>query len=68
MDTLKEGEHTLKVVFNDGGEALTSFKVLSNQIINNPKTNDGINSYVMIIILSTILLISSIKLNKKMGI
>lgn len=27
MDTLKVGEHTLKVVFNDGGEATTKFKV-----------------------------------------
>ena len=27
METLKVGEHTLKVVFNDGGEATTKFKV-----------------------------------------
>ena len=52
MDGLSNGEHTLNIVFNDGGEAQTTFKVTttdkasgsrSNSSSNNPVTADSIN-------------------------
>ncbi|MGN1324564.1 MAG: LPXTG cell wall anchor domain-containing protein [Bacilli bacterium] len=53
IDTLSEGEHTLKVVFSDGGEATTKFTVASViPEIDNPKTGDNVIFYVVTGILS----------------
>ena len=47
------GEHTLKVVFSDGGEATTKFTVASViPEIDNPKTGDNVIFYVVTGILS----------------
>ena len=53
MDTLKDGTHNLTVVFNNGGEAKATFKVVNtgNRIIN-PITMDTIKQYLKIFILS----------------
>ena len=53
IDTLSVGEHTLKVVFSDGGEATTKFTVASViPEIDNPKTGDNVMFYVVTGILS----------------
>ena len=69
VDTLSEGEHTLKVVFNDDKTATTSFNVVkntpnkeetntetnsTNTKITNPKTGDNILYYVLMLVLSLI--------------
>ena len=59
VDTLSVGEHTIKFVFNDGGEATTKFEVKeqvesSNANIENPKTGDNIVFYLTTGILSII--------------
>ncbi|MGM9881767.1 MAG: MBG domain-containing protein, partial [Bacilli bacterium] len=53
IDTLSVGEHTLKVIFLDGGEATTKFTVASViPEIDNPKTGDNVIFYVVTGILS----------------
>ena len=54
VDTLSVGEHTLRAVFNDGGEATTKFTVAKvntpveedTKTEDNPKTGDNIIFYV----------------------
>lgn len=55
INNLSVGEHTLKVVFNDG-EATTKFSVLKEKI-ENPSTKDNFEKYVIIGIVSIIGLI-----------
>ena len=57
-DKLTKGEHTLKVVFNDGGAAVTKFIINAN-LIENPNTGDNITSYVIVSILSLLGLIGT---------
>ena len=55
VDTLSEGEHTLRAVFNDGGEATTQFTVAKvntpveddTKTEDNPKTGDNVIFYVV---------------------
>ena len=48
VDTLSVGEHTLKVVFNDGGEANTTFNVAKVTVpTDNPNTGDNIGFYII---------------------
>ena len=55
VDTLSAGEHTLKVTFNDGGEATTTFTVANvTSEIDNPKTGDNIALYIVTGVLSMI--------------
>ena len=54
VDTLAVGEHTLKVVFNDGGEAITNFTIV--KVINNPSTGDNIVLYIVVGIISALTL------------
>ena len=55
VDTLSVGEHTLKVVFNDGGEAITTFNVARVTVpIDNPQTGDNVGFYIISGILSII--------------
>lgn len=67
VDTLEDGEHTLKVEFSDGGVATSNFVVSSS--IDNPQTSDNIAFYMHVGIVSFVgLLLTSvifIKLNKK---
>ena len=60
IDTLSVGQHTLKVVFSDGGEATTKFIVASVITeIDNPKTGDNIIFYITIGIISLISLVGT---------
>ena len=55
VDTLSVGEHTLKVVFNDGGEAITTFNVAKVIVpTDNPQTSDNIVFYIISGILSIV--------------
>ena len=55
VDTLSVGEHTLKVVFNDGGEANTTFNVAKVTVpTDNPNTGDNIGFYIISGILSIV--------------
>ena len=55
VDTLSVGEHTLKVVFNDGGEAITTFNVAKVIVpTDNPQTGDNIVFYIISAILSIV--------------
>ena len=55
VDTLSVGEHTLKVLFNDGGEAITTFNVARVAVpIVNPQTGDNIGFYIISGILSIV--------------
>ena len=55
VDTLSVGEHTLKVVFNDGGEAITTFNVARETVpTDNPNTGDNIVFYIISGILSIV--------------
>ena len=55
VDTLSIGEHTLKVVFNDNGEAITTFNVAKVTVpTDNPNTGDNIGFYIISGILSIV--------------
>ena len=55
VDKLSVGEHTLKVVFNDGGEAITTFNVARVTVpTDNPQTGDNIGFYIISGILSIV--------------
>ena len=59
VDKLSVGEHTLKVVFNDGGEASTMFNVARvEELIDNPSTYDNVLKYIGASIISVIGLVS----------
>ena len=75
MNSLEEGDHVLKVVFNDGGIAETSFKVINSpnlpsnsatpdvkeEEVNNPKTGDNIRFYALIFTISVVGCIISVR-------
>lgn len=55
VDTLSVGEHTLKVLFNDGGEAIATFNVARVTVpTDNPQTGDNIGFYIISGILSIV--------------
>ena len=55
VNSLSVGEHTLKVAFNNGGEATTKFTVVkSEESTNNPQTGDNIMFYISMLGLSII--------------
>lgn len=56
VNSLSVGEHTLKVAFNNGGEATTKFTVAKAEesTSNNPKTGDNIMFYISMLGLSII--------------
>ncbi|MDO4369161.1 MAG: MBG domain-containing protein [bacterium] len=54
MDSLSIGKHTLKVVFNDGSAAETTFTVMDKDSVKNPKTMDNIMFHITIGALSII--------------
>ena len=53
MNTLSAGNHTLKVVFNNGGTAKATFTILEKAEAN-PKTGDNINNYLLLLGLSIV--------------
>ena len=74
MDSLKLGNHTLTVIFNDEGIAKTTFTVSNDSYINNietndkahnPSTKDNILLYILISGISLIVFIGSIICFKK---
>ena len=61
VNSLSVGEHTLKVAFNNGGEAITKFTIAKAEetkteesTSNNPKTGDNIMFYISMLGLSII--------------
>ena len=61
VNSLSVGEHTLKVAFNNGGEATTKFTIAKAEetkteesTSNNPKTGDNIMFYISMLGLSII--------------
>lgn len=55
VDTLSVGKHTLKVLFNDGGQATTIFNVVKTTVpVENPNTLDNVMIYIVSGILSII--------------
>ena len=55
VDKLSIGKHTLKVLFNDGGQATTIFNVVKTTIpVENPNTLDNVMIYIVSGILSII--------------
>ena len=66
IDTLSVGEHTLKVVFSDDGEATTKFTVASViPEIDNPNTGDNVIFYVVTGILSLLGLAGAFVIRRK---
>ena len=61
-NSLKEGEHTLKVVFNNDKSVSTTFTVSK---MNNPNTGDNIIFYIIIFGLSILSLIGIVYYKKK---
>ena len=60
VDTLSVGEHTLKVLFNDGGEAITTFNVARVTVpTDNPQTGDNIGFYIISGIISIVGLVGA---------
>ena len=60
VDTLSVGEHTLKVLFNNGGEAITTFNVAKVTVpTDNPNTGDNIGFYIISGILSIVGLVGA---------
>lgn len=70
IETLKGGEHVLKVAFKDGAEVETKFTIAKSEeakttTITNPKTGDNIIVYVVIAIISILGLATTIIVRKK---
>ena len=81
MSSLSEGEHTLKVVFNDGGSTTTKFTVAkadtttdtettakektTTTTSNNPKTGDNIVIWISLMIVSILGVAGTVKFVKK---
>ncbi len=63
VDTLKLGEHTLKVVFNNGVETSTKFTI--NEEVKNPKTSDNVFTYIMLSVISVLGIITILLFNNK---
>ena len=71
-DKLSNGEHTLKVVFNDNGEATTKFEIKAKKTnnensenITNPQTSDNITTYFILSIISVLGIVTSVMINNK---
>ena len=77
VNSLSIGEHTLKVAFNDGGEATTKFTIAKvdetttteetktvESTSNNPKTGDNIVAWISLIVVSMLGVAGTIKYTK----
>ena len=70
VSKLSIGEHTLKVLFNDGGVAESKFtiSVVNNEVketIKNPQTSDNIRTYFVLFVVYMIGIVTTIIINKK---
>ena len=81
VSSLSEGEHTLKVAFNNGGEATTKFTIAkanttaeettptttteTETTSNNPKTGDNIAIWISLMVVSMLGVAGTIKYTKK---
>ena len=70
VSKLSVGEHTLKVLFNDGGVAESKFTISKvknevKEIIKNPQTGDSITTYIILSIISVVGIVVAIIINKK---
>lgn len=70
VSKLSVGEHTLKVLFNDGGVAESKFTIskVKNEVketIKNPQTGDNITTYIILSIISVVGIVVAIIINKK---
>ena len=54
MNSLSAGNHTLKVVFNNGGTAETTFTIANANTTSNPQTGDNVMFYISMLGLSII--------------
>ena len=76
MNSLTEGNHTLKVTYTDGGDATTTFTIAkvaeenngtadkAENTTNNPKTSDNIVTFVAMFIVSVLGIAITVKYNK----
>ena len=75
MSSLSEGEHTLKVAFNNGGEATTKFTIAKAEETTptettptdnskNPKTGDNIIMTISIFAIATLGAYTTLKVNR----
>lgn len=62
VQTLAAGEHELKVVFNDEGEAVAKFTITKSE---SPKAGDKVEKWIVLFIISVLGIIFIIKRNKK---
>ena len=72
VDTLLDGEHTIKVEFSDSGSATTKFEAKAKQVnteklenITNPQTGDNIGTYIVLSIVSVLGIAATMLINKK---
>ncbi len=72
VDTLSDGEHTIKVEFSDSGSATTKFEAKAKQVnteksenITNPQTGDNIGTYIVLSIVSVLGIAATMMINKK---
>lgn len=70
VSKLGVGEHTLKVVFNDGGVAESKFTISEGKYeikdtIKNPQTWDSITTYIILSIISVVGIVVAIIINTK---
>ena len=67
VDTLDTGTHSLKVTFNNGGVAATTFNIEDANLPDEqvPKTLDNIVTYVLMLIISLISIIGTVFYIKK---
>ena len=55
LNTLEDGEHTLKIAFNDGGIATTNFIIEEEDTTSgNPATGDSILLWISLMAFSTL--------------
>lgn len=54
LDTLSEGTHTLKFVYNDDRTAETTIKIVKANTSSSPKTGDNIAIYIALMVISTL--------------
>ena len=72
VNSLLVGEHTLKVAFNNGGEATTKFTIAKAEetkteesTSNNPKTGDNIAVWISLMVVSILGVAGTVKFVKK---
>ncbi|MBR2744133.1 MAG: hypothetical protein IKE01_02400 [Clostridia bacterium] len=66
VNSLSVGEHTLKVAFNNGGEATTKFTIVkAESTSNSPKAGDNISVWISLVAISMLGIVGIIRYTKK---